>query len=130
MRTDGEQDLVEFAIKINRRACGASHRVLDEGKLRGACGRPYATFDGAPIETVIARRAAALLQGINQAHAFADGNKRVAWMCMLYFLRRSGLDVQDTPADEAERFVLAVVEHTIAFDDMARWIADRVIESR
>lgn len=49
---------------------------------------------------------------------------------MLYFLRRSGLDVQDTPADEAERFVLAVVEHTIAFDDMARWIADRVIESR
>ncbi|WP_172191837.1 Fic family protein [Actinomyces faecalis] len=96
-------DLHGFAIRYNRRACGADHAVLSPEKLAGACGRAFQTFDGAPLATRVTQRAAMILDAINQAHAFQDGNKRTAWMSMIYFLDRSGFTIEDVPESQGTR---------------------------
>lgn len=68
-----------------------------------------------------------ILDALNQAHAFQDGNKRTAWMCMIYFLNRSGFTIEDVPEEEAEAFVIDVVTHQISLHAIEKWIAARII---
>ena len=57
-------------------------------KLEGALGRPeqHAHYLGADL----AQQAASLAQGIVEAHAFRDGNKRVAHVALRVFLAANG----------------------------------------
>lgn len=123
-------DLHGFAVRYNRHACGADHTLLSQEKLASACGRAFQTFDGAPLAPRVTQRAAMILDAINQAHAFQDGNKRTAWMCMIYFLDRSGFTIEDVPEEEAERLVLDVVTHQIGLVAIEAWIAARLLTRR
>jgi len=60
-------------------------------KLEGALARPehYAHYEDADL----AAQAAALAQGIVEAHAFQDGNKRVASQALMAFLVTIGRTV-------------------------------------
>ena len=54
--------------------------------LSSALGMASATFGGAFLHPTLAEMAAAYLFHISQAHAFVDGNKRVALAAALAFL--------------------------------------------
>jgi death-on-curing family protein len=69
------------------------------GKLEGAVDRPrtawgYGTFD-------IIDLAVTLFEGIAQAHAFIQGNKRTAWKTSIMFLKANGFTVSSSLDGEA-----------------------------
>ncbi len=73
--------------------------------------------DNVPIE----RMAALYGVAVAKAHAFVDGNKRIAFAVMVSFLKAHGrhLDVSER---EATRVMLGVAAGTIEEGELERWI--------
>ena len=87
---------------------GTAATVLEAGKLESAALRPQMLmyYEGGDLID----QAVALTVGVALAHAFSDGNKRLALTAGLVFLDRNGVVVtaDDTALAEA---LLAVVNH-------------------
>ena len=76
---------------------GGASGMRDLTLLEAACARPLNR--AAYGETDLHVLAAAYAFGICKAHAFVDGNKRMAFVATLTFLRLNGLQMQPDPAD-------------------------------
>ena len=80
----------------------ATDHLLGGGmeKLESALARPwqYAAYTGADL----AMQAAVLAQGIVEAHAFMDGNKRTAFVALYAFVHNNGFDLSATDPQSAE----------------------------
>ena len=89
------------------RLYGQQSVLMDEGKLEAAVMRPQqaAYYEEAPL----VRQAALLLGGIAQAHAFTDGNKRLALVACAAFLRLNGMGV----VAEREEFAAAIIDFVL-----------------
>ena len=81
--------------------------VRDLGLLDSACHRPQASFFGQAAYPVLAAKAAALMHSLAGNHALADGNKRLALLATVVFLRINGY-VLDLSDDEAFDLTMAV----------------------
>ena len=81
--------------------------VRDLGLLDSACHRPQAGFFGREAYPTLAAKAAALMHSLACNHALVDGNKRLALLATVVFLRINGysLDVTD---DEAFHLTMSV----------------------
>jgi death-on-curing protein len=79
---------------------GGAVGVRDLGLLESALARPRSGYYSS-----ISEQAAAMLQSLAGNHAFADGNKRVAFAATAVFLRMNGYKLA-VDADEAERFLI------------------------
>jgi len=67
--------------------------------------------------------AAAYAFGLAKNHAFVDGNKRIAFMTMITFLRKNG--VRFAPAQgHATQVILSLAAGEISEESLARWISD------
>jgi len=55
-------------------------------KLDAALNNPRQTFDGKDLYPTFTKKAAILYYGLNKAHAFENGNKRMATASLLVFL--------------------------------------------
>lgn len=60
-----------------------------DGSFESSINQIYQTFDGKELYPSIEQKAAELLYLIVKNHSFADGNKRIAAACFLYFLERN-----------------------------------------
>lgn len=120
---------VEIVIEHNRlelAETGESHFVRDLGLLESALARPR-NFFGYGEEDIVAL-AVALMAGIARAHAFEQGNKRIAFAAMRLFLRVNGYDTSfDDTISWAEE-VIALVEHRTSEEDFARTVRPFVVE--
>lgn len=76
---------------------GGSLGLRDAGGLSSALGMASATFGGAFLHPTLAEMAAAYLFHISQAHAFVDGNKRVALAAALAFLALNDHEIVADP---------------------------------
>ena len=84
-------EVIDLYSQVLHQAFDASAEMLLGGgaeKLESALGRPeqHAHYLGSDL----AQQAAVLAHGIVEAHAFRDGNKRVALAALYAFLRVSG----------------------------------------
>jgi death on curing protein len=81
--------------------------VRDLGLLDSACHRPRTAFFGREAYPSLTGKAAALMHSIAGNHALVDGNKRLALLATVVFLRINGhcLDLTD---DEAFDLTLSV----------------------
>jgi death-on-curing protein len=70
---------------------GGGAGIRDLGLLQSAMSLPQATFDGVWLHASLEEMAAAYVFHLAQNHPFIDGNKRVAAVTMLVFLRLNGL---------------------------------------
>jgi death on curing protein len=103
-----------------RRFGGAPGR-RDEGLLRSALERPVNKW---PYEQAdLAALAAAYAFGLAKNHAFVDGNKRIAFMSMMVFLRRNAVAFAPDPA-QATAVTISLAAGEISEDSLARWIRD------
>lgn len=119
-----DQAIAMHARQLRR--FGGAPGLRDSGMLRSALERPvnkwrYEQFDlDAPDLAVLA---AAYAFGLAKNHAFVDGNKRIAFMTMVVFLRRNG--VQFTPDQaQATAMILALAGGEVSEASLARWIRD------
>jgi death-on-curing protein len=114
----------EQAIAIHSsqlRRFGGAPGLRDEGMLRSALERPVNkwTYEKAPL----AELAAAYAFGLAKNHAFVDGNKRIAFMSMMVFLRKNGIAFAPDPA-QATTIILALAAGEVSEDSLTRWIRD------
>ena len=81
--------------------------VRDLGLLDSACHRPQAGFFGQEAYPTLSGKAAALMHSLACNHALVDGNKRLALLATVVFLRINGhrLDLTD---DEAFDLTMSV----------------------
>jgi death on curing protein len=86
------------------------------------------------IEAAIAaaKKAAALVHSLALNHGFIDGNKRTALLMAYLFLRRSGYDFDQADERrlnrEIEDMILAVVDHSMTFDQITDWFSERIFQ--
>jgi death-on-curing protein len=83
--------------------------VRDLGLLDSACHRPQASFFGQEAYPTLTAKAAALMHSLAGNHALVDGNKRLALLATVVFLRINGygLDLSDDAAFELTMAVAA-----------------------
>jgi death on curing protein len=85
---------------------GARSILLQRGALEGAVHRPRNVAYRENADLFV--QAATLIGGIALAHAFEDGNKRLAYACGLTFLRQNSIRVTGSAEAIADQ-VLAIV---------------------
>ena len=103
-----------------RRFSGAAG-LREEGVPRSTLERPVNkwTYERAPL----AELAAAYAFGLAKNHAFVDGNKRIAFMAMMVFLRKNGVAFAPDPA-QATAIIRAVAAGEVSEKSLTRWIRD------
>jgi len=114
----------EQAIAIHSkqlRRFGGAAGLRDEGLLRSALERPInkCTYE----HSSLAELAAAYAFGLAKNHAFVDGNKRIAFMTMMAFLRKNGVPFAPDPA-QATAIMLALAAGEVSEASLTRWIRD------
>lgn len=99
---------------------GGAPGVRDMGLLESALARPQNLV--AYGEVVTTERLAALYGvGVAKAHAFLDGNKRIAFAVMAAFLKAHGRHLDATEAD-ATRVMLDVAASAMDENELEQWI--------
>lgn len=100
---------------------GGPDGIRDVGLLESALARPLNRF--AYGEEDLAILAACYAFGIAKNHPFIDGNKRVAFLAMMTFLRLN--DIWFAPPEpQATAAILALAAGEVGEDGLARWIRD------
>ena len=103
------------------RRFGGAAGLRDEGMLRSALERPVNKwqYEGAELP----EPAAAFAFGLAKNQAFVDGNKRIAFMAMIVFLRSNGIRFAPEPA-HATTIILALAAGEVSEESLTRWIRD------
>jgi death-on-curing protein len=89
--------------------------------LRSALERPVNKWHYEQAE--LAELAAAYAFGLAKNHAFVDGNKRVAFLAMMVFLRTNGVGFTPDPA-HATKIIMALAAGEVSEESLTRWIRD------
>lgn len=104
------------------REFGGASGVRDITLLEGALAPPQNLVIYG--ETVSTEKLAALYGvGVAKAHAFVDGNKRIAFAVMVAFLKAHGRHL-DAAESDATDIMLAVAAGRIGVDQLEQWIID------
>jgi death-on-curing protein len=112
------------AIAIHSRQLrrfGGAPGLRDDGLLRSALERPINKWRYEQAE--LPELAAAYAFGLAKNHAFVDGNKRIAFMCMMAFLRKNGVRFAPAPA-HATKIILSLAAGEVSEESLTRWIRD------
>ncbi len=100
---------------------GGARGLRDEGLLESALARPRNVRAYNPSAPP-AELAASYGYGVAKNHAFVDGNKRAAFLCMGLFLAINGYRLTAPQVNSIET-MLAVAAGTMTEDALALWIA-------
>jgi death-on-curing protein len=103
------------------RRFGGAPGLRDVGLLRSAIERPANKWHYE--QAGLAELAAAYAFGLAKNHAFVDGNKRVAFMTMMTFLRKNGVRFAPDQA-RATTIIMALAAGEVSEESLARWIRD------
>jgi death on curing protein len=114
-----EQVLAIHARQLRR--FGGASGLRDESLLRSALERPVNKWQYEQADS--AMLAAAYAFGLAKNHAFVDGNKRVAFIAMVVFLRKNGVHFAPGQA-QSTKIILALAAGEVSEDNLARWIRD------
>jgi death on curing protein len=93
--------------------------VLDLGLLDSACHRPSASLFGQEAYPTLAGKAAALMHSLACNHALVDGNKRLALLATVVFLRINGY-VLDLTDDEAFDLTMSVAAGQLDAEEICK----------
>jgi death on curing protein len=122
--TDPKWVSYEQVIAIHSRQLrrfGGAIGLRDDGMLRSALERPINKWQYEQAAMPVL--AAAYAFGLARNQAFVDGNKRIAFMTMVTFLRKNGIRFAPEQA-HATRIVLAVAAGEVSEESLTRWIKD------
>jgi death-on-curing protein len=101
---------------------GGATGVRDQGLVLSALLRPQTGY----YPDLIAE-AAALWESLTMNHGFVDGNKRVAYACMIVFMAMNGLGI-DASQEEAIELIYANIEGgTFRHAVLDQWLRGRAV---
>lgn len=114
-------DQIRAVHEKQLRKFGGPGGVRDAGALESALDRPRNRFHYG--ETGLAALAAAYAFGLARNHAFVDGNKRIAFLAMMMFLRLNGVPFTPDQA-QATAIILSLAAGETSEEALQRWISD------
>ena len=112
-----EQVIAVHSLQLRR--FGGAPGLRDEGMLRSALERPANKWHYEQAD--MPELAAAYAFGLAKNHAFVDGNKRIAFMSMVIFLRKNGVRFSPDQA-QATAMIMALATGEVSEESLARWI--------
>lgn len=115
------REIVLAAHERQLKRFGGPPGLRDGGMLESAIARPQNKFSYG--ERDLAALAAAYAFGLARNHAFVDGNKRIAFMSIMLFLRRNGVGFAPDPA-QATAMMLEVAAGNVGEEGLTRWLRD------
>ncbi len=95
--------------------------MRESGLLYSAIERPVNKWHYEQAD--LPELAAAYAYGLAKNHAFVDGNKRIAFMSMMIFLRKNGVRFAPDQA-HATKIILALAAGEVSEESLGRWIRD------
>jgi death on curing protein len=101
------------------RRFGGAAGLRDDGLLHSAIERPINKWHYEQSE--LPELAAAYAFGLAKNHAFVDGNKRIAFMSMMTFLRKNGVRFAPEQA-HATSMIMSLAAGEVSEESLARWI--------
>ncbi|MFZ4521461.1 MAG: type II toxin-antitoxin system death-on-curing family toxin [Bacteroidales bacterium] len=104
---------------------GGSHGIRDHNALESAINRPFMTFDQKELYPSQTEKAAALIESLITNHPFLDGNKRIGYVIMRFFLLRHGFDINASQSEKFE-FVINIAQGQLHFEQINNWISDKL----
>ena len=120
MRVISLQQLLDLQSETITRQ-GGLPGVRDLGLVESALAQPLMSFGGEEPYPTLEEKIAALGYSLLKSHAFADGNKRIAFVAMAVSARLNGKSFQcDT--DEAERMILDAAASVISREQFSVWV--------
>jgi death-on-curing protein len=114
----------EVVLAIHKRQLaehGGSEGLRDEGLLESALARPLNRQAYGDPSLTLAELAASYAFGLVRNHPFVDGNKRVAYVVCLLFLRLNGKHLVASGAEKYQVF-LSLAQGTLGEEELASWI--------
>ena len=114
-----DQAIVIHSRQLRR--FGGAPGLRDEGMLRSALQRRVNKWQYEQAE--LPELAAAYAFDLTKNHAFVDGNKRIAFMTMVAFLRKNGVRFLPDQA-HATAIILSLAAGEVSEESLARWIRD------
>jgi death-on-curing protein len=114
-----EQVIAIHSLQLRR--FGGAAGLRDEGLLRSALERPVNkwSYEHADLGVL----AAAYAFGLAKNHAFVDGNKRIAFMSMVVFLRKNAVHLAPDQA-HATAMMMSLAAGEVSEESLVRWIGD------
>jgi death-on-curing protein len=103
------------------RRFGGAPGLRDDGMLRSALERPTNKWHYEQAE--LPALAASCAFGLAKNHAFVDGNKRIAFMTMVAFLRKNAVRFSPDQA-QATTMMIALAAGEVSEESLARWLRD------
>lgn len=97
-----------------------------------ALAKPQAGFEGHDLYPDLAAKTAALMYGLSKSQACAEGNKRVALLLTLAFVRNNGADLTLRPDEMADEILRVAdtdpADHDAVVASLTQWVAARLVE--
>ncbi|MCJ2012951.1 type II toxin-antitoxin system death-on-curing family toxin [Methylobacterium sp. J-076] len=112
VRAAHERQIVRF---------GGPAGIRDDNALESALARPVNRWQYEQVD--LAELAASYAFGLARKHAFVDGNKRIAFVAMMVFLRLNGIRFAPDQA-QATAAILGLAAGEIDEAGLTRWIRD------
>lgn len=103
---------------------GGMPGVRDEGLIESALARPlnHWQYEG---PTDLSTLAALYGHGLNSAHPYIDGNKRIGFVAMAAFLDVNGLHLE-APDEDVVDLMRRVASGDVSLNNLAAWIRAHV----
>ena len=102
----------------------AGHAVA---RAESALAAPFAVVGGLEPYPGLAQKAAILCSRLVRSHPLPDGNKRVAYLCMIELIRRNGGEWRPTAPDlERAAMVERLAEREVGEDEFTRWLEGQI----
>jgi death-on-curing family protein len=102
--------------------------LIDLGALESALAQPFSGLGDQEYYPTLYEKAARLGYGVCKAHAFQDGNKRIAWLMTVIFLDINGVQL-NVEEDEAAHVVLALADNRCSYIEFLEWLTACVLPS-
>jgi death-on-curing protein len=122
--TEPKWVIYEQVVAIHSRQLrrfGGALGLRDDDMLRSALDRPVNKWQYEQADLPVL--AAAYGFGLAKNHAFVDGNKRIAFMTMVAFLRKD--DIRFAPEQaHATKIILSLAAGEVSEESLTRWIRD------
>ncbi|HEY5124926.1 MAG TPA: type II toxin-antitoxin system death-on-curing family toxin [Ignavibacteria bacterium] len=120
---------IELVITIHElliEKYGGIHGIRDIKSLESAIARPFMTFEKENLYPTPILQATALIESLISNHPFLDGNKRIGYVMMRFFLMQNKIDLKATQSEKYD-FVINIASGQLNFDQIKAWISDKTV---
>jgi death-on-curing protein len=117
--------LAEAVTGVDAAVFGGMPHVV--ARAESALAAPFASFAGVEFYEGLATKAAVLCSRLLRNHPLPDGNKRVAYLCMIELIRRNGREWRPVaPEMERAEMVERLAARELTEDEFAVWLERQI----